>query len=173
MYPRVASAAMKRRTWIIAGAAAVVLGIVALIVVRAYFWPEQATRANDAAPEGATIVATGAFAGAGDGVHHVSGTAKILRVGESYVLRFEDYDQTQGPDVFVYLTTSAAPSSKSEIESGLRILIQGGAEGGESTKEGSFQQPLPAGFAPEKYHGIAIWCDRFDTLFGRAELSAA
>ncbi len=40
----------------------------------------------------------------GDESHHSSGMVKILTVkGKSY-LRFENFESTNGPDVFVYLT---------------------------------------------------------------------
>lgn len=153
--------------------AGLVLVAIGAVVAERYFLPERAMRVSQAAPEGAVALKQGTFEGAGDGAHHVSGRVQVLQADGAYYLRFEEYDQTQGPDVFVYLTQSADARSTSEVESGLRVLIEGGADGGESTKEGDFQQRLPDGFDPSRYDGVVIWCDQFNVLFGRAALAGA
>lgn len=160
------------KTWILLGLGLVFLVVVGVAVGNAYFFPERATQVDEAAPKGATELKRGTFEGAGDGVHHVSGTIRVLRTESGHLLRFENYAQTQGPDVFVYLTTMERPEARTDVESGLRVLIDGGADEGESTKEGNFQQALPADFDPATYHALAIWCDRFNVLFGRAALDS-
>lgn len=103
--------------------------------------------------------------------HAVSGTVTLLRGPEGDVLRFEDYRATAGPDVYFYLTPSADPRTTREVESGLRVLVPGGDEDGEATLRGNFNVPLPAGFDPAAFRGLAAWCDRFDVLFGSASLA--
>jgi hypothetical protein len=49
--------------------------------------------------------------------------------------------------------------------------VPGGAEDGEATLRGNFNVPLPAGFDPAAYQGLAAWCERFDVLFGSAALA--
>jgi hypothetical protein len=73
--------------------------------------------------------------------------------------------------VFVYLTPSRDPDTRAEVQAGVKVLIDGGADGGESTKTGSFNQPIPHGIDVAAYHGVAIWCDRFAVPFGAAALT--
>ena len=158
----------------------VVVGVVALLVVVAggvvaerYFLPERSTQVNAAGDlnASASILATGTFAGQTG--HQVSGTVSVVEDGGTHYLRFENYEQTQGPDVFVYLTPSATPEASADVAAGERVLIDGGADGGESTKEGTFVQALPEDVDPTQYRGVSIWCDDFGVPFGSATLERA
>jgi Electron transfer DM13 len=158
----------------------VVIGIVAigLVVVGGplvadVFLPEQSTTVSEASVStDATVIKTGTFSGA-DAAHDVSGTVTLYRDSDGHFLRFEAYQQTQGPDVFVYLTPAETPETKADIEAGTKVRIDGGADGGESTKEGTFTQRLPPDFDPNAYNGVSIWCDDFSVPFGSATLSDA
>lgn len=119
--------------------------------------------------EATKILKSGSFEGKTG--HKVQGDIKIVEVnGETY-LRFESYSQTQGPDVFVYLTPSKDPTSSKEISEGRKIRIDGGPDGGEITKEGNFNQKIPDDTDVEKYQGVSIWCDAFSVPFGAATLN--
>lgn len=145
-----------------------VLGI-GYVVADRYFLPETSTIVDEAPTAAtATEITEGTFSGKVG--HQVSGTVSLEQDDEGYFLRFEDYEQTQGPDVYVYLTPAEDPDTASEISAGRKILIDGGADGGESTKEGTFTQRLPADIDVERYNGVAIWCDRFSVPFGTASL---
>lgn len=52
----------------------------------------------------------GSFVGEGDGLHDATGAAKVLTVGGSKVLRLEDFMSTNGPDLYVYLSTDKEAS---------------------------------------------------------------
>jgi len=165
-----------RRTLVAALAGAVVLALVIGLVVidpGDFFLPERATAVNDAAelPNGATVLKTGTFAGLAG--HHVTGTVSLVQDEDELLLRFENYEQTQGPDVFVFVTPSETPDSKSEITAGRKVRIDGGADGGESTLEGTFSQRLPADVEPDDVRAVGIWCERFATPFGMATLQNA
>jgi hypothetical protein len=125
-----------------------------------------------AVPADATVIKTGTLSGT-DAAHDVSGTVMLYRDSNGHFLRFEAYQQTQGPDVFVYLTPAGNPETKADIKAGTKVLIDGGADGGESTKEGTFTQRLPSDFNPDAYNGVSIWCDDFSVPFGSATLSDA
>ena len=166
---------MKRRRSVVLVLAAIVLVALGAWVVEGWFLPETAVRVDEAPPglPGAAFMETlrsGPFEGKGG--HHVSGVAMLVRSEGDFWLRFEDYEQTQGPDVFVYLTEGRQPGTAAEIESGLRVRIDDGPDGGEIVKEGSFNQRLPGGLDAGRYKGVAIWCDQFNVLFGRAPLDA-
>ncbi len=102
--------------------------------------------------------------------HTVKGDIKVIEVNNENYLRFENYEQTQGPDVFAYLTPSESPNTREEIEESKKIRINGGPDGGEIVKEGNFNQKLPSDIDPSKYKGVAIWCDEFSVPFGYASL---
>ncbi|UVE48972.1 DM13 domain-containing protein [Haloferax larsenii] len=160
---------MKRRTLLglVGGGVALTVGGAAAAEL---FLPERATRVTD---EGGAVDATplsrGSFVGKTG--HKVSGTVTLARNDEGHVLQFEDYEQTQGPDVFVYLTPQADPDTKAAVDDGVKVLIDGGEDGGESTKLGTFTQRLEDVGDPTRFRGVAIWCDRFSTPFGAATLS--
>jgi hypothetical protein len=153
----------------------VTLGVVALAVVGGafvfdvFFAAEASTTADPAPlPENATVLSEGRFEGTAG--HDVSGRVQLFELDGVHYLRFVEYEQTQGPDVFVYLTPAADPDTGAEIAAGRKVLIDGGADGGESTVEGTFVQRLPDDVDPTAYSGVGIWCDRFRTPFGLATL---
>lgn len=156
-------------------------GVVALVVLLVgvavigpsdFFLPEESTRVGETPASGdVEVLKRGTFVGTAG--HEVTGTVLLVRADGELALRFENYSQTQGPDVFVYVTPSSTPDTRSEIDAGTKVLVDGGADGGESTKEGTFTQRLPEGVTPEDVGGVGIWCERFATPFGYAELSAA
>ncbi|WP_101296229.1 DM13 domain-containing protein [Halegenticoccus soli] len=162
---------MERRT-ILVGALAVVLVAAGGVFAAELFVPERVT-AVDESPVGddAEALKTGTFVGKAG--HDVSGTVTLYRDGDGYFLLFEEYEQTQGPDVFVYLTPSSDPDTGEEVAAGTRVLVDGGADGGESTKVGTFVQRLPDDVDPNEYDGVSIWCDRFGVPFGAAALERA
>lgn len=163
----------KRRMSLLVGGVLVValLAGIAVIGPSDFFLPERPTQvAETPVDDGAEVVKRGTFVGAAG--HDVRGTVLLMRDGEGLYLRFEDYMQTQGPDVFVYATPSPTPDTSGEITQGTKILIDSGADGGESTKEGTFTQRLPKDIHPDDIGGVGIWCERFATPFGYANLSA-
>lgn len=158
---------MKRRQVVAGVGAAAGLGV-AGVVGWELFVPERATTVAEAAEPTGTALKRGTFVGKDD--HLVSGTVTLFEDDEGFSLRFEDYEQTQGPDVFVYLTPAADPDTTSDVDAGVKVLVDGGADGGESTKEGTFTQRLRADLDPTDYAGVSIWCDRFAVPFGAATL---
>ncbi|MFB6157287.1 MAG: DM13 domain-containing protein [Haloferacaceae archaeon] len=127
---------------------------------------EETTRSGDGAP---TVLKSGTFTGK-DG-HRCSGTVELARDGDGLLLRFIEYDQTQGPDVFCYLTPAEDPDTAEAVDAGRKVLIDGGADGGEMTKTGTFTQRLSDGVDPAGTNGVAIWCDAFSVPFGAATLT--
>lgn len=163
----VLEAMMRRTKWFILGTLAAIV-VIAGVLAAPQFLPEKADKASEAAPDATALLATGSFRGQAG--HHVSGTVKLIEAEGAYYLRFENYSQTQGPDVFVYLTPSSTPDEGNEIAAGVRIRIDGGPDGGEIAKEGDFNQKLPDGVDPTMYNGVGIWCDQFKVPFGYASL---
>lgn len=159
---------------LVVGGAIVVAALLAGIAVIGpsdFLLPERSTQVEERPEDDESeVLKRGTFVGTAG--HDVRGTVLLMRDGEGLYLRFENYMQTQGPDVFVYATPSSTPDTSGEITRGTKILIDGGADDGESTKEGTFTQRLPENIRPDDIGGVGIWCERFATPFGYANLSA-
>ena len=98
----------------------------------------------------------GNFVGA-DSFHKASGIAKIISDSNKKYLRFEDFKVTNGPDLYVYLSTDTKASD---------FVNLGELKGniGDQNYEISSEENL------DKYNKVLIWCQRFGVLFGSAEL---
>jgi hypothetical protein len=164
---------MKRRTLLGAVGGGVLLG--GGYLGFELFAPERATEVDEDRTGGrdgdVTVLKTGEFVGKAN--HRCSGRVELARDAEGSFLQFRDYEQTQGPDVFCYLTPDPDPDTSAQVAAGRKVLVDGGADGGELTKTGTFAQRLPDDVDPAAVGGVAVWCDRFSVPFGAATLSAA
>ena len=96
---------------------------------------------------------------AGDGFHMASGQVKVLQIPDgTQILRFENLDVTNGPDLYVYLATDT--TAKDFISLG---RLKGNM--------GNQNYPIPENTDFEKYNTVLIWCQAFSTLFGSSKLS--
>ena len=96
---------------------------------------------------------------AGDGFHMASGQVKVLQIpDETQILRFENLDVTNGPDLYVYLATDT--TAKDFVSLG---RLKGNM--------GNQNYPIPENIDFEKYNKVLIWCQAFSTLFGSSKLS--
>ncbi len=112
-----------------------------------------------------TVPATpvgGAFIGID---HGTIGTAVLLQdaTGAQF-LRLEDLDTSNGPDLFVYLSTNPPDGTEGVFDDD--YLSLGRLEG----NVGSSNYPIPAGTDLARYASVVIWCDRFNSAFGAAPL---
>ena len=99
----------------------------------------------------------GSFIGVGDGIHYAQGSAKVIPVSEGSILRLEDFRSTNGPDLYVYL--SSDKDAKDFVSLGkLKANI------------GNQNYEIPDGTDLSKYDTVLIWCQQFSVLFGSAEL---
>jgi hypothetical protein len=107
------------------------------------------------------ITAQGTF-GKVDFVHQGSGTAEIVEYDGKRSLRLEnDFEVTNGPDLYVYLAEGTAPTGDPASLGGYADL---GALKGNA---GSQNYEIPAG-TPETYRTAVIWCRQFSVLFSYA-----
>jgi Electron transfer DM13 len=102
----------------------------------------------------------GNFVGSGDGFHKAEGVAKLITLvdGKTF-LRLENLKATNGPDLYVYLSTGKDVSD---------IVNLGRLKG----NIGNQNYEIPAGSNLSKYDTVLIWCKAFSTLFGSAKLSS-
>lgn len=116
----------------------------------------------DAVP---TVVASGEFTDA-DTVHRGSGTATLYALpGNEHLLRLEDLDVTNGPDLVVYLAKHPNPESADDVSNG-GFLSLGKLKG----NMGNQNYPVPAGTDVNSYGSVVIWCELFGVLFSPAAL---
>ncbi|MGW1953012.1 DM13 domain-containing protein [Streptomyces sp. NPDC001920] len=102
--------------------------------------------------------------------HTTSGTVRLVRLPDgSHVVRLENLDTSNGPDLRVWLTD--APVKKGL--DGWRVFDDGEyvSLGKLKGNKGSQNYVVPADVDPARYSSVSIWCDRFDVSFGAAELA--
>ncbi|MEU3625838.1 electron transporter [Amycolatopsis coloradensis] len=119
------------------------------------------------APKEPSIVATGELI---SHEHTTSGGVRILRAADgSLVLRLENLDTSNGPDLRVWLTDAPVVPGKD----GWFVFDDGAhvSAGKLKGNKGSQNYTLPAGTDLARYSSVTIWCDRFDVSFGAAELA--
>jgi hypothetical protein len=112
---------------------------------------------------GAAELARGAFTDA-DGFHKGSGTARVVSVPAGAEVRFESFQVTNGPDLYVYLAVHPEPRSRAEVDEGFVNL--GRLKG----NVGPQAYPVPAGTDPGRYRSVVIYCRAFHVVFSTATL---
>ncbi|MDK1474852.1 DM13 domain-containing protein [Streptomyces sp. 549] len=122
-----------------------------------------------APPSGPTTLATGTFI---THEHATSGTAKIIELPDgSRVLRIEDLDTSNGPDLKVWITDAEVKPGRAGwgvFDDGAYLDL-GKLKG----NKGSQNYALPADADLDVYTSVSIWCARFSVSFGAAELARA
>ncbi|MBF6210367.1 DM13 domain-containing protein [Nocardia puris] len=124
--------------------------------------------ADPAAPEPAAprVLARGTFL---SHEHATSGTVAVLALPDgSRVLRIEDLDTSDGPDLHVWLSDAPVIDGVSGwgvFDDG-RYADLGGLKG----NKGDQNYPVPATVDLSVLTSVSIWCDRFNVSFGAAEL---
>jgi hypothetical protein len=118
-------------------------------------------------PEAApTVVAQGEFVDADD-FHKGSGDATVYTVAEGgSVLRFEDFDVTNGPDLHVILSTNPNPTSRDDI--GDDYIDLGSLKG----NMGNQNYEIPSDVDLSAYQSVVIYCMPFHVVFSTATLSS-
>jgi Electron transfer DM13 len=97
--------------------------------------------------------------------HHTTGSAQLLRLADgTVVLRIEDLDTSNGPDVRV--TLSPTPSDRGDRDYGEHLDL-GALKG----NKGSQNYAVPAGTDLGAYRSVVIWCRRFSVGFGVAPIA--
>ena len=175
------------RSWRwIAAAAAVAVGVV--LFVLAWFQPQKLfidDRVEEAIPAAAsnprggtgddqsatsTTVAEGepAELARGDFIsrdHGTTGVARVLELADGRrILRLEELDTDNGPDLYLYLGSNRADGDEGGFDDDFVDL--GRLKG----NQGDQNYELPEGTDLERLSTVVIWCDRFNSAFGAADL---
>ena len=100
---------------------------------------------------------TATFVGVNDGIHNAEGQAMIIPISKNdSILRLENLKVTNGPDLYVYLST----------DKGAHDFINIGKL---KANNGNQNYNIPSNTDLSKYDMVLIWCKAFSVLFGRAE----
>jgi hypothetical protein len=102
--------------------------------------------------------------------HATSGTVKLVRLADgSHVVRLENLDTSNGPDLRVWLTDAPVKQGKAgwHVFDDGKYVSLGKLKG----NKGSQNYALPLDVDPSNYGSVSIWCDRFDVSFGAADLT--
>ena len=103
---------------------------------------------------------SGKFIGVGDGIHDAQGDTYTIPLEDgSNVLRLENFQSTNGPDLYVYLSTDDNASEFVNL-------------GELKANKGNQNYEIPDNTDLDKYNKVLIWCKAFGVLFGSAELSS-
>ena len=96
-----------------------------------------------------------------DSSHKGSGTATIFQQGENKVLRFENFESTNGPDLHVLLVENVGGTSSAELG---EYVDLGSLKG----NVGNQNYEIPADVDLSKYSGVMIYCMPFHVVFSTA-----
>ena len=109
----------------------------------------------DSSETSVEIIKSGSFDGLAG--HFAEGTAKIILVGDTTYLRFEDFQVTNGPDLRVYLTPDG------DVNNGIHLDKLKGSKGD--------QNYLLENIDVDTYDTVVVYCQPFGVYFGQSELS--
>lgn len=115
------------------------------------------------APVELTTLASGRFQDA-DESHRGSGTATIYQLEDgSRVLRFEDFEVTNGPDLRVLLASGSSPTSSEELGDYIELAGLKGNLGDQNYE-------IPPDVDLSLFSSVVIYCKPFHVVFSVASL---
>lgn len=143
----------------------VVLLGVAYWLISPFFFDKRVSEELDFLTEQAegiqpVVALRGSFNGF-DRIHTGSGNVNVIKVGERYVIRFEEnFEVANGPDLYVGLGKDGQYVKGSEV-----AKLKGNL--------GSQNYDFPNGLNLDDYNEIWIWCKAFSVGFAKAILTPA
>ncbi len=123
-----------------------------------------ATEADDEMmDEGPVALSAGDFMDADD-FHQGSGTATIYELEDgSHVLRLEDFEVTNGPDLHVLLVPNSDPQTGDDIEGYVDLGSLKGNLGNQNYE-------IPSDVDVSQFGSVMIYCKPFHVIFSTASL---
>ncbi len=154
----------------------ILLGLVVLAGGWYLFRPELLfvkTTVNESLPAAATSASTGPMALAMGNFHGVAhetrGAATVFQLRDGKrVLRFTNFETSNGPDVQVYLV-AAPDANDNETVTKAGFIHLGALKG--TTGDQNYDVPADADLS--KYQSVSVWCRRFSVNFATAPLQAS
>ena len=91
--------------------------------------------------------------------HEVEGKALLLLNNQEKVLRFENFETINGPNLHIYLSADLEANDYVDL-------------GKIKATKGSVNYNLDSSIDTEKYNKVLVWCVPFKVLFSYAELTS-
>ena len=104
-------------------------------------------------PTGVTIISQGDFK---PRAHDVEGKALLIDQNGKKILRFEDFDTINGPNLHIYLSTELGIGDSIDL-------------GKIKATKGNVNYEIPEGVDTDKYNKVLVWCVPFKVLFSYSE----
>jgi len=90
--------------------------------------------------------------------HEVAGKALLISDGGKTILRFEDFETTNGPQLKIYLSSDLSSNDFIDL-------------GDLKATKGNVNYEVPEGIDLDKYDKVLVWCKPFGVLFSYADLN--
>jgi len=112
------------------------------------------------------VISRGGFIDA-DAIHKGSGMATLYELPDgNNVLRFEDFQTTNGPALVVYLAKHPSPTEARHVTDSGYISL-GKLKG----NVGNQNYAIPPGTNVDDFNSVVVWCELFGVLFSPAALT--
>jgi hypothetical protein len=113
-----------------------------------------------------TVLSAGSFHSV---AHETKGNASVYQLADGKrILRFTNFETSNGPDVHVYLIAANDASDSETVKKG-GFLELGSLKG--NIGDQNYEIPADADLA--RYRAVTIWCKRFSVNFGTAPLNSS
>jgi len=158
---------VKKLIWV-----ALLSGLVGFVLGNAFWylasplWIDRVVSESGPSAASSRVVATGTFSGT-DAIHQGKGTATVLETDQGAIVRFTDFEVTNGPDLKVWLVKHENPRSSSDV-SDSEWLALGPLKG----NIGDQNYDVPADADISEFGSVVVWCEAFGVLFAAAPLAA-
>lgn len=108
----------------------------------------------EAMPEGPKVTAQGAF---NPDQYDVAGKALLIESADKKIIRFEDFETINGPNLHIYLATDTSGDDYVDL-------------GEIKATKGNVNYEIDPSIDTEKYDHVLVWCVPFKVLFSYAQL---
>lgn len=115
---------------------------------------------NESSPEYTTEIIVDRAEVVDNPAHPASGFVSVLDTEAGRVLRYEDFETINGPDLFIYLSTDLGATEFVNLGD-IRATV------------GNANYQIPDDVDLDKYKYALVWCKRFGVLFNYADISVA
>jgi hypothetical protein len=113
----------------------------------------------------APLVLAGTFVSGGQHGDFASGTATVgATTSGTLQLALTHFAASNGPDVYVYLSREASPSTTTQVMNGYEV-------GKLTATSGDVLYTLPASLNLREYRSVVVYCRSFSVVFGYANLA--
>jgi len=116
---------------------------------------DEGEEMEDLMPGGAVLLSEEDFKAR---AHSVEGKALLIEENGKKILRFEDFETINGPNLHIYLSSDLGADDFIDL-------------GEIKATKGNVNYEIPEGVDTEKYDKVLVWCVPFRVLFSYAEIS--